>query len=91
MGVPNIGGAVATRGGVFFIGSSQDKYLRAYETATGRELWRTRLPAGGQATPMAYWSNGSGREFVLIAAGGHGGLLTTPGDYIMAYALPKQP
>jgi quinoprotein glucose dehydrogenase len=89
MGVPNIGGAVTTRGGVAFIGASQDDYLRAYDTATGRELWRARLPAGGQATPMTYWSAASGRQFVLIAAGGHGGLLTTPGDYIMAFALPK--
>jgi quinoprotein glucose dehydrogenase len=90
MGMPNIGGAVATKGGVFFIGSAQDNFLRAYETATGRELWRTRLPAGGQATPMTYWSAASGRQFVLIAAGGHGGLLTTPGDTLAAYALPKQ-
>ena len=89
MGVPNIGGAVMTRGGVAFIGAAQDDYLRAYETATGRELWKTKLPAGGNATPMAYWSDASGREFIVIAAGGHGGLLTTPGDDIIAYALPK--
>ena len=89
MGVPNIGGSVATKGGLFFIGSSQDKYLRAFETASGREVWRARLPAGGQATPMTYWSAASGRQFVLIAAGGHGGLLTTPGDSVIAYALPK--
>ncbi len=88
MGVPNIGGAVLTRGGVAFIGAAQDDYLRAYETATGRELWRAKLPAGGNATPMAYWSDASGREFIVIAAGGHGGLLTTPGDDIVAYALP---
>jgi quinoprotein glucose dehydrogenase len=88
MGVPNLGGAVATRGGVFFIGASQDSYFRAYETSTGRELWRHLLPAGGQATPMTYWSNRSGRQFVVIAAGGHGGLLTPAGDYILAFALP---
>jgi quinoprotein glucose dehydrogenase len=88
MGVPNIGGAVVTRGGVAFIGAAQDDYLRAYETATGREIWKAKLPAGGNATPMTYWSDASGREFVVIAAGGHGGLLTTPGDDIVAYALP---
>jgi glucose dehydrogenase len=89
MGVPNIGGAVTTRSGLTFIGASQDNFLRAFETATGRELWRTRLPAGGQATPITYWSSSSARQFILIAAGGHGGLQTTPGDYILAYALPK--
>jgi quinoprotein glucose dehydrogenase len=89
MGVPNIGGSVATRGGLFFIGATQDNYLRAYETATGEELWRARLPAGGQATPMTYWSEKSRRQFVVIAAGGHPGLRTTPGDYVLAFALPS--
>src|SRR6201999_3936369 len=46
MGVPNIGGAVTTGGGLTFIGASQDGYLRAIETTTGRELWRQLLPAG---------------------------------------------
>jgi quinoprotein glucose dehydrogenase len=90
IGVPNIGGSVTTRSGVTFIGASQDRYLRAFETTTGRELWRQRLPAGGQATPMTYWSAPSGRQFVLIAAGGHGGLLAKEGDYVLAFALPRQ-
>jgi len=90
MGVPNLGGAVVTRTGVFFIAASQDNYLRAFDSGTGEELWRYSLPAGGQATPMSYWSSRSGRQFVLIAVGGHGGLLTPSGDYIMAFALPRQ-
>ena len=90
MGVPSIGGGVATRGGLFFIGASQDNFLRAYDSATGQELWRARLPAGGQATPAVYWSAASHREFVVIASGGHGGLLTTPGDEVTAYALPAK-
>ncbi len=89
MGVPNVGGSVATRGGVVFIAASQDGFLRAYETATGRELWRVALPAGGQASPMTYWSDKSGRQFVVMAAGGSVGLRTKPGDYLVAYALPK--
>ena len=54
---------------------------------TGKTLWRVRLPAGGNATPMSYAING--RQYVLIAAGGHGGLGTKTGDYLVAYALPK--
>ena len=69
MGVPNIGGALTTRGGLTFIGASQDRYIRAFETATGKLLWEDRLPAGGQATPMSYLSKQSGRQFVVIAAG----------------------
>jgi len=91
MGVPNFGGAVTTRSGLTFIGAAQDDYLRAIETATGRELWRASLPAGGQATPITYWSSASGRQFVLIAAGGHPALRTPPGDYILAFALPRHP
>ena len=90
MGVPNIGGSLVTDAGLTFIGATQDAYLRAIDTTTGRELWRARLPAGGQATPMTYWSAASGRQFVVIAAGGHGGIMSKTGDYIVAYALPRR-
>jgi quinoprotein glucose dehydrogenase len=90
MGVPNIGGPLTTRTGLTFIAAAQDDYLRAIETVSGRELWRVRLPAGGQATPMTYTSPASGRQFVVIAASGHAALFTTDGDYIVAYARPKQ-
>jgi quinoprotein glucose dehydrogenase len=89
MGVPSLGGPMVTAGGVAFMGSALDYYLRAYDTETGRVLWKARLPAGGQATPMSYWSAASGRQFVVIAAGGHGTLGTKAGDAIVAYALPK--
>jgi quinoprotein glucose dehydrogenase len=89
LGVPSLGGPMVTAGGVAFRGSALDYYLRAYDTATGKVLWKARLPAGGQATPMSYWSAASGRQFVVIAAGGHGTLGTKPGDAIIAYALPK--
>jgi quinoprotein glucose dehydrogenase len=82
--------SVTTRSGLTFIGASQDRYLRAIDTVTGRELWRWKLPAGGQATPMSYWSAASGRQFVLIAAGGHAGILAKAGDYVVAFALPKR-
>jgi quinoprotein glucose dehydrogenase len=89
-GVPNQGGGV-TGGGVIFIGATSDNYLRAIDILTGREIWRGRLPAGGQATPMTYVSERSGRQFVVIAAGGHKHLGTTLGDYVIAYALPAKP
>ncbi|SCW38867.1 quinoprotein glucose dehydrogenase [Sphingobium faniae] len=87
MGVPNTGGSVVTRGGVTFIGATQDRYLRAYETATGKLLWQARLPAGGQATPMTYAAGG--RQYVVIAAGGSGAIKSKSGDYVIAYALPQ--
>ncbi len=78
-----------TRGGLVFMSGTSDLVLRAFETTTGKVLWHQDLPAGGNATPMTYWSRQSGRQFVVIAAGGHYGVLSRQGDYIIAYALPK--
>lgn len=88
MGVPNTAGSIVTRSGLTIIGATQDRYIRALETRTGRLLWQARLPAGGQATPMTYRS-GSGRQFVVIAAGGNYTLRSKTGDYVVAYALPR--
>jgi quinoprotein glucose dehydrogenase len=65
-----------------------DSYLRAYDLESGAELWRARLPAGGQSTPMTYRLRDDGRQYLVIAAGGHGTLDTRPGDWLLAYALP---
>ncbi|WP_144140450.1 glucose/quinate/shikimate family membrane-bound PQQ-dependent dehydrogenase [Paraburkholderia sp. BCC1884] len=86
MGMPMLGGPMTTAGDVFFIGATADNYIRAFSTNTGEQLWEERLPAGGQATPMSYEVNG--RQFVVIAAGGHGSFGTKLGDYVIAYALP---
>jgi quinoprotein glucose dehydrogenase len=65
-----------------------DNYLRAFDADTGAELWKGRLPAGGQATPMTYCLRPDGKQFVLIAAGGHGKIGTKLGDSVVAFALP---
>ena len=85
-GIFNIGGGMVTRGGLIFIGATADDYLRALDENTGKVLWKARLPAGGQANPISY--SVDGKQYVLIAAGGHSGLGTRTGDYLMAYALP---
>lgn len=87
MGVPNLGGPIVTAGGVAFLSGTLDDYVRGYEVASGRELWRARLPAGGQATPMSY-QGADGRQYLLVVAGGHGSLGTRAGDHVIAYALP---
>jgi quinoprotein glucose dehydrogenase len=88
MGVPNLGGPLLTAGGVAFLTGTLDYYLRIYDAANGKEIWKTRLPAGGQATPMTY-TGADGRQYVLAVAGGHGSLGTKAGDHVMAWALPK--
>src|SRR3546814_21017738 len=80
VGTLNIGGAVTTRGGVTWIGATEDHYLRAFETATGRLLWQARLPAGAQATPTVYRSERSGRQFIVVAAGGHDAFFAARGN-----------
>ena len=86
-GVPNIGGPIVTAQGLIFIGATADDYLRAFDIETGEELWKERLPAGGQTTPMTYRVSEDGRQFVVIAAGGHSGLDTKTGDSLVAFAL----
>jgi quinoprotein glucose dehydrogenase len=89
LGTPNLGGPIVTEGGLVFIGAAMDNYLRAFDLETGKELWKGRLPAGGQATPMSYRLGENGRQFVVIAAGGHGRLGTDIGDSVVAFALPE--
>lgn len=86
MGMPMLGAPTSTAGNVFFIAATADNYLRAFNMSNGDQLWQARLPAGGQATPMTYEVNG--KQYVVIAAGGHGSFGTKLGDYIIAYALP---
>lgn len=87
LGTPNFGGPLVTKGGLVFIGAAMDDYLRAFNAETGDELWSGRLPGGGQATPMTYeWE---GRQYVVIAAGGHSTSTTTLGDELVAFALPE--
>jgi quinoprotein glucose dehydrogenase/quinate dehydrogenase (quinone) len=89
VGVFNLGGSVTTRGGVVFIGATIDNYLRAYDTTTGKLLWRARLPAGGQSNPISFVSKRSGRQFIVMIAGGNSIMGTTLGDYVLAYALAQ--
>lgn len=87
-GLPSAGGPIITESGLVFIGAALDNYLRAYDIHTGKELWRARLPAGGQATPMTYRLAKNGKQYVVIAAGGHSSMQTKLGDSLMAFALP---
>ncbi len=85
LGVPTLGGPMTTAGGVTFLTSTLDYYIRAYDVTTGEQLWQDRLPAGGQSTPMTYAIDG--QQYVITAAGGHGSFGTKIGDYVIAYKL----
>jgi len=87
-GVPNIGGPITTASGLAFIGATTDRYLRAFSTESGEELWRARIPAAAQSTPMTYRLGPDGRQYVVVAAGGHGLIPGRNGDALVAFALP---
>jgi quinoprotein glucose dehydrogenase len=86
-GSPISGGPMATAGGLVFVGSTADSYLRAFDTQSGEELWQVELPAAAHATPMTYAVDG--KQYVVTAAGSHMFInAKTINDYIVAYALP---
>ena len=85
-GTITLGGPMATAGGLVFTAATMDNGLRAFDSETGKELWKYDLPAGGQATPMTYTLKG--KQYLVIAAGGHGKLGTKQGDYVIAFTLP---
>jgi quinoprotein glucose dehydrogenase len=87
-GTPNLGGPLTTASGLVFIGATTDFFVRAFDIETGEELWKGRLPTAAHATPMTYRLRQDGRQYMVIAAGGHGILGTPPGDALIAFALP---
>jgi quinoprotein glucose dehydrogenase len=92
-GTQNLGGSIVTASGLVFIAGTTDRRLRAFDAKTGAELWQTRLEANGHATPMTYRGRRSGRQFVVVAAGGGGFLRALSqqlSDTLVAYALPSQ-
>jgi quinoprotein glucose dehydrogenase len=90
IGTPLVGGSITTGGGLIFVAATQDGHFRALDVRAGRELWKTRLPAGGQATPMTFRSPQTGRQYVVLCAGGNKNFETNPGDYVIAYSLPAR-
>jgi quinoprotein glucose dehydrogenase len=90
-GLPSLGGAIVTAGGIVFIAGTTDRRIRAFDARTGKELWEAELDASGHATPATYFGESSGRQFVVIAAGGGGYLSPRDvSDALVAYALPKR-
>ena len=87
-GTPNIGGSVVTAGGLLFIGATNDSRFRAFDKDTGEELWVTRLLASGLASPITYQGPKTGKQFVVIAAGGGNKYDKTFTGKLVAFALP---
>jgi len=87
-GAINLGGPMATAGGIVFEGSALDEQFRAFDARTGKLLWSAPLPFASPATPMTYLG-ADGRQYLVIAAGGHAKLLDSRGETLVAFALPR--
>jgi quinoprotein glucose dehydrogenase len=87
-GRPNIGGSVATAGGIVFIGATDDSRFRAFHSKTGKELWVTKIDAGAHSAPVTYMGK-NGKQYVVVTATG-GGFLgdRSSADTVIAFALP---
>jgi quinate dehydrogenase (quinone) len=91
-GIYNLGGSIATAGGLVFIGATVDHRFRAFDARTGKELWVDKLESNAHATPMTYLGRKTKKQFVVIAVGpgGYFNPDTTAPTVLAAYALfPK--
>ena len=89
-GLPGFAAPMMTATGLVFSGISNDHMFRAFDLETGEELWKAELPTAANAQPLSYQVSASGRQFVVVAAGGHWSGGSPPGDHIIAFALPDK-
>ncbi|MGO9125670.1 MAG: pyrroloquinoline quinone-dependent dehydrogenase [Terriglobales bacterium] len=89
-GAPSLGGPIVTGGGLVFIaGTVIDPEIRGFDVETGKEVWEAQLPSSGAATPMTYQTRARGKQFLVIAAGGHPKVTEEKQtDEIVAFSLP---
>jgi quinoprotein glucose dehydrogenase len=86
-GSPALGGPLVTAGGLAFLGATFDAGLKAYDIATGKLVWTGKLPTSARATPMTF-RGADGRQYVVIAAGGHDVPGVVLSDTLVAFAIP---
>jgi quinoprotein glucose dehydrogenase len=95
-GAANMGGSIATAGGLVFIAATTDSKFRAFDSRTGTELWTTRLDATGDAVPMTYRGRND-KQYVVIATAGTNrfrmiaNTADETADSLIAFALPDGP
>ncbi len=90
-GLPGFAAPMMTATGLVFSGISNDHAFRAFDLKSGEGLWKAELPTAANAQPLSYQVSASGRQFVVVAAGGHWSGGSPPGDHIIAFALPEKP
>jgi len=90
-GTLNLGGSIATAGGLVFIGATNDSRFHAFDSKTGKLLWETKLEASGHTIPITYMGR-DGRQYVALMAEGGGAFLGGGlSNTLVAFALPDVP
>jgi quinoprotein glucose dehydrogenase len=87
-GIPAIGGVMTTSTGIVFGAGAMEHAFRAYSAKTGETLWEARLPTAANSTPMTYQLEEGGKQYVVVAAGGHMSGFNKAGDHLIAFTLP---
>jgi len=87
-GARNLGGNIQTAGGLVFIGATNDRMFRAYDSRDGRQLWSVELEASAHATPITYMGKDGKQYVVVVGAGGTAVGSKHMSDTLNAFVLP---
>jgi len=106
VGVAIQGSTITTRGGLTFVSSTMDSTVRAFAVRTGEIKWQADLPGNGQATPMTYQSQKTGKQYLIVTVPNPGwryprdpvtgtyvdskGVNDDKGGYVIAYAISDE-
>ena len=82
---PLIGGVLATAGDLVFNGEANG-WFKAFDAATGKELWKYNCGAGVNAPAVSYMVGG--KQYVAVAAGGNNQIDAKRGNSVFVFALP---
>lgn len=89
-GAVNIGGSLATAGGLVFIAATNDSRFRAFDSKTGALVWEHAIDANGHTIPVSYTGK-DGKQYIVLMAGGGGGTFGAPlSDALTAFVLGEE-
>jgi quinoprotein glucose dehydrogenase len=84
-GIRNFGGPIVTASNLVITAGAEDPWLRVFDSASGEELQKVPLPVPAVETPMTYTLDG--RQYIVVAAGGHGDGIVPLGDSLIAFGV----
>ena len=89
VGSRNVGGAIATGGGLVFIGATVDRRFRAFDSRTGEELWAVAFDYNVEAVPITY-AGSDGRQYVAANVSAPASGEPRGNERLVVFALPGE-